>query len=54
MNFMVNKFGQKEILIEENFEYIKKKYIKNSYKINEELISKLLEIAKYEKNIKKI
>ena len=54
MNFMVNTFGQKEILIEENFEYIKKKYIKNSYKINEELISKLLEIAKYQRNMKKI
>jgi hypothetical protein len=26
MNFMVNNFGQKEILIEENFEYVKKKY----------------------------
>ena len=32
MNFVVNNFGQKEILIEENFEYVKKKYIKNAYK----------------------
>ena len=50
MNFMINTFGQEEILKEENYETIKKEYIKNSYIINEELISKLIKISEYEKN----
>ena len=48
LNYMVNNFG-KEDAKNENFENIKKEYIKNSYQINEELISKLLKIASYEK-----
>ena len=51
MDYMVNKFG-KEMLKEENYEIIRKEYIKNSYQINEELISKLLKITKYESNNK--
>ena len=48
LNYMVNNFG-KEDAKNENFENVKKEYIKNSYQINEELISKLLKIASYEK-----
>ena len=48
LNYMVNNFG-KEDAKNENYENIKKEYIKNSYQINEELISKLLKIASYEK-----
>ena len=54
MDFMVNSFGKKEILKEENFEIIKKQYIKNSYQINEELILKLLKITEYEKKLVEI
>ena len=49
MNFMVNTMGQEEILKEENTDIINKEYIKNSYQINEELISKLLKLAEMEK-----
>ena len=52
LHYMVNTFG-KDDAKNENFENIKKEYIKNSYKITEELISKLLKIVKYEE-IKKI
>ena len=48
LNYMVNNFG-KEDAKNENYENIRKEYIKNSYQINEELISKLLKIASYEK-----
>jgi len=53
MDFMVNNFGQDEITNEDKFEIIKKEYIKNSYLINDSLISKLLKIVEYEKNNKK-
>ena len=46
MNFMVNTFGKEEILKPENFETIKNKYIKNSFQINADLISKLIKISK--------
>ncbi len=46
MNFMVNTFGREEILKPENFETIKNKYIKNSFQINADLISKLIKISK--------
>ena len=47
LHYLVNNFGRDDA-INENFESIKKEYIKNSYQINEELISKLLRIVKYE------
>ena len=53
MDFMVNNFGQDEITNEDKFEIIKKEYIKNSFLINDSLISKLLKIVKYENNNKK-
>ena len=49
LHYMVNNFA-KEDAKNENYENIKKLYIKNSFKINEELISKLLKIKKYEEN----
>ena len=49
LHYMVNNFA-KEDAKNENYENIKKLYIKNSLKINEELISKLLKIKKYEEN----
>ena len=53
LNYMVNNFA-KDDAKNENFESIKKEYIKNSYQINEELIDKLLKITKYEENKNKI
>ena len=47
LHYLVNNFGRDDA-INENFESIKKEYIKYSYQINEELISKLLRIVKYE------
>ena len=52
MHYMVNNFGQDEILKDEIFEIVKSKYLKNSYQINEDLISKLLKISEYDKIIK--
>ena len=52
MHYMVNNFGQDEILREENFPIVRSKYLKNSYQINEELISKLIKITEYERNKK--
>ena len=49
LNYLVNDFGKDDVK-NENFENIKKEYIKNSYQINEELIDKLLKIVKYEEN----
>ena len=49
LNYMVNNFG-KEDAKNNNFENIKKEYIKNSFHINEELIDKLLKVSKYEEN----
>ena len=51
LHYMVNNFA-KDDAKNENFENIKKEYIKNSYKITEELISKLLKIVKYEETKK--
>ena len=48
MNFMVNTFGQDEIIENKNFETVKKEYLKNSYQINDSLISKLIKIIEYE------
>ena len=45
MNFMVNTFGKEEILKPEKFEIIRNKYMKNSFQINEDLISKLVQIS---------
>ena len=49
LHYLVNNFCKEETK-NENFENIKKEYVKNSYQINDELISRLLNIVKYEEN----
>lgn len=48
MTFLVNKFGQDKIINKENFDNLKNQYIKNSYIINDSLISKLMKLEEYE------
>ena len=50
ITFMINDLCELDSIKNENFNIIKKLYEKNSVKINEVLIKKLLAIAKYENN----
>ena len=48
INFMIKGICEEDIVKNENFDKIKKLYEKNSEKINELLIRKLVKITRYE------